>query len=239
LKNSAETNSGYSLFSIDEHRLSVGLLALVLLAAMGYGVWLAISPFIPKSAEVEASQSRSRLADSHFKLQEWTKAVEIYNQILKDDPENGYAVFQIATAWESQLLEKWQQYSGLESTTGSASASEELLAEETRAFGAVVNNWSKLLDNARFQRHAYERLASLHCTRSTYRDSKEELDKAVLVLDEMLKKGFMVSPNIKGRSDLAPLVRHPEFNRLVQEEKNISNLDSNRIFIRRQGGFNP
>ena len=240
MKNSEETSSGFSLFSIDEHRLSVGLLVLFLLSITGYGIWLAIAPFLPQKAVVVSGESRKAVAEEHFKGQDWNRAIEVYSEMLRDDSENGYAALGIANTWEAQLQAKWKEYSTVSSTTGSANAGEEILTEESRLFEVTVNSWNRLLDNARFQRHAYMQLARLHCTRFTYRQSEEELEEAIEVLDEMLQKGLITSSGINQPFDLKPLANHPEFPRLVREEEKISNLDSGPSYFRRRPGqFNP
>ena len=148
--------------------------------------------------------------------------------MLQDDPENGYAGLGLASAWEKQLVVVWKQYVNLKSTTGSAQAEGEVLDEESRLFGATLNSWNKLLDNSRFRRTAFERLASLHCRRSRLRDSDEELDKAVAVLDKMFESGMETSSGIDQRSDMEPLMKHSQYNRLVQAERNISNPNAIR-----------
>ena len=84
MKSSAETKSGFKLPSIDEHRLSVGLLALIVLTAAGYGIWLAIASFLPQSVAGKGKESRREIADSHFRSRDWSKSVELYREMLTD-----------------------------------------------------------------------------------------------------------------------------------------------------------
>lgn len=232
MKNSVETSSSFSLFSIDEHRLSVGLLVLFLLCITGYGMWLVIAMFLPEDSVVASGESRKAIAEEHFKNEDWNKAIEIYSEILRDDPENGFAAQEIATTWQAQLQGKWKEYETVSSTTGSANAGDEILAEESRLFKVTANSWNRLLDNARYQQEAYERLVVLYCGRSTIRKSKDELEEAVSILKEMYQKGLVTSPLIGKRSDLNPLQNHAEYPRLVREQEKISNQRSGPSYFR-------
>lgn len=239
MKNSAETSSGssssgFSLFSIDEHRLSVGLLVLFLLSITGYGIWLAIAGFLPEKAVVETHVSRKAIAEEHYKNQDWNKAVEVYGDILRDDPENGYAARGIAIAWEDQLEVKWKEYETVNSRTGSVSASEKILNEESRLFKVTTNSWNRLLDNARYQREAYIRLAVLHCSRSTVLRSNDQLEEAVRILEEMFQKELATSLGISKHGDLKPLQDHAEFARLEREENRILYQNPGSGHIRRR-----
>ena len=233
MKNSAETSSSFSLFSIDEHRLSVGLLVLFLLAITGYGLWLGIAPFLPEGTIVESGVPRKTIAESHVESEDWDKAIEVYNEILRDDSENGYAALGVAKTWEAQLQGKWEDYARVSSTTGSASAGDEILAEESQLFKTTTDSWNRLLDNARYQGEAYKRLAGLHCSRARVRKSKDELDEAVDVLDAMFEKGLTYSSGIEQRGDLRLLRNHSEYPRLVAEENKIKKQLKGPSFFRR------
>jgi len=240
LKNSAETKSdsddsvsdtsgsaksGFSLFSIDEHRLSLGLLILVLTSAAGYGCWLAISPLLPASATA-ATVSRKELANSHFDSEKWNDAISIYRQMLEDDPDNGFVIEKIATARERQLFEKWQELENVGSTTGNSSAYDEIRDAEAMLFEAAITRWSGLLDNSRFQRRAYIQLASLHSFRSKVIDDPKEVEKAIDVLKKMFGNGIATRMGIGNMKSFEPLRNHPEFKRLVEDEESHSNFRS-------------
>jgi len=95
--------SGFSLSSINEHRLSIGLLMLLLLVGAGYGIWLLMSPFLPASA-VAKTISRKELAHAHCRAKRWDDAIPIYREMLKDDPENGFAIQRLAWIQQNKIV---------------------------------------------------------------------------------------------------------------------------------------
>ncbi len=224
LKNSVETKAGFGLSSIDEHRLSLGLLAMLLLAGVGYGIWIAVSPLLPFIAAKENPGSRNRNGDSHLGKSEWPEAISIYRKILEDDPDNGYVILKIAVANDNQLTEKWEEYEKLASNTVDSKKVNLVLDQENQLFQSAFESWSGLLDNARYRRRAFERLACLHSLRSKKLNHPEDADKAIAMLDEMLKRGCTTYRGMNQTQDLTPLRDHRQFSRLVREETRIKNL---------------
>jgi tetratricopeptide (TPR) repeat protein len=227
LKNSAENKAGFSLFSINEHRLSIGLLVLLLLAGAGYGIWLAVSPLLPESASTEKNVSRNQIGDIHYGDNEWTEAIKVYREILDDDPENGLVILKIAAVLEKQLAEKWAQYDGLaiEPENDPTDAAKAILAEEATVFQSAVDGWNKLLDNARYRHRAMERVACLHSLRFKKLNDDAMADQAIALLEDMLSKGLTTSQGLLRTRSLTPLRDHRQFSRLVREERRISNLN--------------
>ena len=226
MKNSAESKSGFSLFSIDEHRLSVGLLVLLLLSASGYGIWVAMAPFLPSTARVESKTPRKEIANAHFASKEWSDAIQILQEMLEDDPDNGFAIQRLALARERQAVDKWNQFKELGATTGNSNAGNEILAEESVFFEAAIARWSDLLDNARYERTAYERLASIHARRAKSLGDPEDIEKAIEVLDAMFKNGHTTSRGIGPMRSFVALKDHSEFNRLKLDERRNFELNS-------------
>ena len=241
MKSSAETKSatgnGFKLSSINEHRLSVGLLVLLLLCGAGYLIWLGIASFIPE-AGVMPKESRRQIAEKHVEEGDVESAVEVYNAMLKDDPENGFAAVRIAQTWQNELIDTWGLYSNLSQNTGNARAADELLKEENRMFKLTIEGWERLRDNARYQRNAYEQMACLHGRRSIVIDSSKDVEKAVTVVKEMLGNGLTTGLGISKTNDLRPLRDHPDFAKLVAKESRIKSQGVSRsISNRRRLGF--
>ncbi|QEG20736.1 hypothetical protein [Mariniblastus fucicola] len=224
MKNSAEIKSGFSLFSIDEHRLSSGLLALLLLGGLGYLIWLVVAPFLPASVATPITESRNQIADSHFEDSDWDKAVSVYNQMLKDDPDNGFVILKIAKARHNELLEKWKECEKVSDVSSVENeAMETILAEEEVLFNQVILAWSRLFDNARYRRRCYERVACLHSMRFAKLKYEDESEKAIAALEEMLKHGCTTEYGIRQTRQLYPLATHRRFAHLVLEEQRIWN----------------
>ena len=233
MKNSAETNanphtlgivdpksekSGFSLSSIDEHRLSIGLLILVLLVGAGYGIWTLMVPLLPESA-VAKTVSRKEQALAYCKDRDWNNAIPLYREMLKDDPENGYATQRLALIRETQLFANWREIRKINKSEDSAGPSVEILDDEAELFEFSIQRWRELRDNTRYRRLAYERIASLHAYRSSQIDAPEEIDRAVKALKEMLDKGLVTSKGIENSDPFLDLQDHPNFQRLVRDEK--------------------
>lgn len=217
MKSSAATKSGFKLPAINEHRLSVGLLMVLVLCGAGYLIWLGIASFIPE-ATAARTESRSRIAQKHVADDDWESAIQVYQAMLHDDPENGFAAARIAQARQAEVEATWDRYTNLSDNTGNARAAYDLLAEEKRQFGNAIKSWKRLRDNARYQKNAYQQMASLYGRRSVVLDSSEDVEEAVAILDEMLKNGVTTSESIGYMDNLKPLREHPEYSRLVNEE---------------------
>ncbi len=226
MKNSAENNAGFSLFSINEHRLSIGLLVLLLLAGAGYGIWLALSPLFPAIASAATTVSRNKIGDVHYGDSEWPEAITVYREILEDDPDNGLVILKVAAALDNQLSEKWKQYGDLEIAPDSEATPEanKILAEEATLFQAAVDGWNQLLDNARYRRHAMERVVCLHSLRFRKLNDSASADQAIALLEDMFSKGITTKDGLLRTRSLIPLRDHRQFSRLVREERRISNL---------------
>ena len=236
MRNSVETESsspekrGFSLFSIDEHRLSLGLLALTLLAGAGYGIWLVLSPFLPNSIAAEVTESRNQIADTHYRNKDWTSAISVYNEMLEDDPDNGFVLLKTSTAWANRLAVKWDEITKLREANPDAEFSEEFLADELRIFEQTTKSWTKLTDSARYRRQAFERIASLHSLRSQRMNDPDELDKAIAVLQEMFENDCTTLRGIKDTQSLRPLRSYKRFSNLVLEEQRLERkLEEQRV----------
>lgn len=234
MKNSAETESnsgrsdsekqdsgksGFSLFSIDEHRLSVGLLAMVLLAGTGYGLWMVVSPFLPAVISAQVAESRNQIGDKHRNDGEWNDAISVYNEMLEDDPDNGLVILKVAASWDNQLTELWDELEKIKETNPEVEISEQSLAEESRLFEQSTKFWTQLLDNARYRTRSYIRLACLHSLRSRQLDAPQEKDKAIAVLEEMLENGCVTRQGVQKIEALIPVRDHKRFSNVVLEEK--------------------
>ena len=217
MKNSAETKSGVSLFKIDEHRLSLGLLVMLLIAGAGYGLATVISPMLPAAAK-ESVVSRNQIGDDHYGKEDWPEAIAVYSEMLVDDPDNGYVTMKMALAMDNHWVDTWNEYGKFISKNNDASLSKEMLETEAERFDAATSSFNRLLDNARYRRQSYVRLACLHATRSRIHDDAAEADKAVAYLTEMIEDGLTTSRGIKSTPRLKPLAKHPEYSRLVKEE---------------------
>lgn len=252
MKNSAETNSGsidtdssvpdsgktgFSLFAIDEHRLSVGLLVLLLLAGVGYGLWVVMSPFLPASvASLSASTSRKEIADKYFDAKEWNDAIQIYGQMLEDDPDNGFATQRLALARERQMFGIWSEYKDAGGASdGDPEVIKELLDEESGFCKAATRRWNELLDNSRYESLAYERLATIYSLRSKHLNKPKDAEKAVQILDTMFDNGHTTSKGLAFMSRFRPLRDHPEFKRLERDEKRNSNFEIDGLYFQSRG----
>jgi hypothetical protein len=198
-------------------------LVVLLLVGLGYGAWLAISPFLPESAANERTVSRVEIGDDHLEDEEWLEAIAVFREMLEDDPDNGFAVRKIAHAWERQLLEKWEAVEKLDSTTGSASVARNLRKEEDRMFKLTVNSWYELLEHGRYRSRAYQRLASLHSLRYMKLGDKAEFERAFDVLEEMLEQECFTERGIYKIRALSPLHSDERFRSLANEEYRLSN----------------
>lgn len=226
MKNSAENKAGFSLFSINEHRLSIGLLVLLVLAGAGYGIWLAVSPLLIQVASAETTVSRNQIGDVHYGDSEWPEALKVYREILDDDPDNGLVILKIAAVIDNQLAEKWAQHESLEiePDTEPTAAAKAILSEEATLFKSAVDGWNELLDNARYRQRAMERVACLHSLRFKKLNDDAMADQAIALLDEMFSKGYTTNQGLLRTRSLVPLRDHRQFSRLVREERRISNL---------------
>lgn len=225
-----------SLFPINEHRLSIGLLALLILIALGYGVWMAMSSFLPEStAATTNGVSRKETANAHYEAEEWDDAVSVYLTMLEDDPDNGFATQRLAYSHENQVYKLWLKLREIKKKSENTDLEQEILAEEPQYFQAALQRWNSLLDNSRFARNAYERIASLHSLRAKYIGGPNDADHAVEILDEMFKKGYTTSNTIGLMGAFRPIKSHPQFERLVNEEQ--MNLHSSKrgMFFRQPG----
>lgn len=226
--------TGFSLFAIDEHRLSVGLLVLLLLSAAAYGLWMVMSPFLPASVASFSNVSRKEQAEIHYGAKEWNDAIQIYRQMLVDDPDNGFATQRLALARERQMFAKWTQYKDIGKSDGSNSENvDELLSEESAFCEAAIDRWNELLDNARYERLAYERIATIYSLRSKYMDKPEDIEVAIQALDTMFENGHTTTRGLAFMARFRPLRDHPEFSRLVRDEESNSNFGTDSQFQRR------
>jgi tetratricopeptide (TPR) repeat protein len=239
LKNSAETSLKPSRFAISEHQLSLGLLALVLLAGAGYGIWLAIAPFLPKTAKQEAGVSRMRESLKLFEAGKWTKAIDIYHEMLVNDPDNGLALTLLSVAAERKWRQNWREIDRLGSTTGSNRATAGLMEAEEDYFKMAQSHFERLLDHARYQSRAYESLAAIHSFRFSKKGNESDADKAIVLLKEMLDKELYTKDGIDRNRDLMLLKGDRRFSSLVRREKRNSNFYQFEFEYPRSRGLTP
>ena len=221
LKNSVETRATASRFKISEHQLSLGLLALLLLAAVGYGIWLAVSPFLPKDPSREPGISRLQEGVKLFETGQWPKAIDAYHEMLVSDPDNGFATELLAVACERRWRQNWAEVSRLGRSTGNTNAARRFLEAEEEYFLMAKDNFEKLLEHARYRNRAYERLASIYGFRFSMNKNSEDADRAIGFLEEMIDNAMTTSDGIRRNHDLMLLSDHRSFSRVVQEENRI------------------
>lgn len=222
MKNSAETKTGFSLFSINEHRLSIGLLSVFLIGAVCYGVWLLISPMLPEVFAGKAV-SRTQTANTYYRNRQWDKSIGIYNEILADDPENGFAILAISMASERKLYSKWTRYNSLVEKSADADTVEAVLAEEAIVFDQAINSWKGLFDHARYRARGMERIACLHSLRFSKLKDAAELELAFDALESMFDAGYVTARGMYNTRQLTPLKGYEEFRRLAKLETRLSN----------------
>jgi len=200
---------------------------MALLAGIGYGLWMIASPLLPDVIAAEATESRNQIGDVHLKNGEWLNALSVYNEILEDDPDNGYVIWKIALSWQNQLWEKWGELAKFREANPGAEFSEQILADESHLFEQATKFWAQLLDNARYRQRAYERLAIFHSLRSQRINAPKEIDKAIAVLEEMLENGCITSKGVREIEALIPVSGHKRFSNVYFEEKRLRALRRN------------
>lgn len=170
----------------------------------------------------DSTASRRAEGDQLFKDGRWSKALLVYREMLVDDPDNGLALRKIANTVENQWRKTWHDFGKSNEASNQPNNSGPDPVLENKQFEISVNSWKRLLDNARYRRTAYERLARVHAFRFGQVGDDEDQEKAIGFLTEMLDKRMTTKDPIYRIPDFRFLRKHPSYRELISKQQSIS-----------------
>ncbi len=221
MKNSAATKSSWSLFSIDENRLSFGLLILLILGGLGYGLWSMLSPLISMNGSGSQAVSLRQVADDHFKHERYNDAINSYREMVLEDPNNGYAISRIAAISRYQWKNNWKKINELAESDADSPEVNSLKDDSSQRFEFTVSQYTRLLDFARYRCIAYLNLACLHSEQFVNTGNEEESELAIATIEEMLSQKYYSQFGIDQIKPLRGIASHPKFATLKKLESTV------------------
>lgn len=212
-------------FGIDENRLSFGILILLILAGVGYGLWQVVEPLI--ETRVEEEGSRRTIADQHYTDKEFLESAELYQEILDEDPWNGYIIAKLGLAHERVMDKLINDAAGVRRRTdGKADKAPAVVLTaaqkqdlENRIESHLVKaaaEFEKLEDHARFRSWGTWRLIRVYAIQAKRKDDDAYATKAIEATRKALKGDYAYGRMFQA-NEVAVLRNYPEYNDLLKK----------------------
>ena len=195
-------------FGLNEDRISFGILILLIIAGIGYGVWLMLKPWLD-GAQVSDPLSRRQVADQFSASGEYPEAVDVYKKMLADDPWNGLANAKLAVIYRRMLEEDLKQLENLPAAETSI-REEQLESQIEQHLDASAEQLELLTRHDRFRRLAFRALIDLYCSEAKRKDDREYVAKAIETVRSALSAGFKWDLILE-TEQIAYLSQYPEF----------------------------
>lgn len=220
-------------FGIDENRLSFGILILLIVAGVGYGLWQVVEPLI-ESREVNTEVSRRKIADKHYSDKEYVDSAELYREILNEDPWNGFVIAKLGLAHD-QMVERLvieadamiSRAEPQETTTENDDTGDDVPVEpiDEALLGQLesqidhhltqaTTEFEKLRDHARFRSWGNWRTIRLYVLKAKRDEDNAWADKAIEATRESLEGGYTWNRMFRS-GEIAWLRNFPEYRKLL------------------------
>ncbi len=216
----AEPGKKKTALAIDENRISFALLFLLIAIGASYGLWQIVQPLMVQSAQQEDQVSRRQLADDFSNDRQYEEAVLLYEEILGDDPLNGYVTAKLALTYENMMRnlsgKERKIYDETENSIDLPSDELEQLDKDINVhLLKAIDQYAKLKDHLRFRAWGTGRQILLYAIKAERDDDEQYAQKAIRIARDSLE-GNYGWPRIFSSQEAQYLMKYPEFRKLSE-----------------------